>query len=139
SLGQPNLGILELMEHEGDARVPRLPVLQSMGLQKRQHVPEPADRFPRGRTVPLDEPLLGHVGLLHGFGFCVYLWYRTYKERFAFAASAGSPPIRRLLAIAVICVSSAFPGTPPTRSRSACAPIDGSYLSAARRAPRNSR
>ena len=38
----------------------------------------------------------GSWGILHGIGFCIYLWYRTHKEQFAFASSLGSPRARTI-------------------------------------------
>ncbi len=35
-------------------------------------------------------------GILHGIGFCVYVWYRSHKERFAFADSIGSHRMREI-------------------------------------------
>ena len=38
----------------------------------------------------------GTWGILHGIGFCAYLWYRTHKEQFAFANSIGSQRVRKI-------------------------------------------
>ena len=40
-------------------------------------------------------------GLLHGLGFCVYLWYRTNKEKFAVVRKIGSVRQRDLLSRAI--------------------------------------
>jgi len=39
----------------------------------------------------------GSWGMLHGIGFCIYLWYRTHKEQFAFATSLGSERVRAIV------------------------------------------
>jgi len=38
----------------------------------------------------------GTWGILHGIGFCAYVWYRAHKERFAFAGSIGSQRLREI-------------------------------------------
>lgn len=40
-------------------------------------------------------------GLLHGAGFCVYLWYRTHKDSFGFIQQIASARTRRLASIAL--------------------------------------
>lgn len=40
-------------------------------------------------------------GLLHGAGFCVYLWYRTHKERFGFIGELVSARARRIASVAL--------------------------------------
>jgi D-alanyl-lipoteichoic acid acyltransferase DltB (MBOAT superfamily) len=41
-------------------------------------------------------PYWGTWGILHGIGFCVYVWYRTDRERFAFARSIGTQRLREI-------------------------------------------
>src|SRR5271163_2478020 len=57
-----HFGILGAMEYDYSAGMPRLPILQPVGVQKSKHVFELANRIPRGWTVAFDRVVLGHLG-----------------------------------------------------------------------------
>lgn len=41
-------------------------------------------------------PYWGTWGILHGIGFCVYVWYRTHKQQLAWVSRIGSARIREI-------------------------------------------
>src|SRR5271170_4452070 len=74
-----HFGVLGAMEYDYCAGLPRLPVLQSMGLQKSESLFELTIGISSSRTLAFHRVV---SGLPHGLGFCVFLWYRNNKHKF---------------------------------------------------------
>src|SRR5271170_2111648 len=64
-----HFGVLGAMEYDYCAGLPRLPVLQSMGLQKSEYLFELTIGISSSRTLAFHRVVLGHLGSSAWFGF----------------------------------------------------------------------